>query len=283
METLETLPSLVQGGLLVLLGFFTGTYGSLVGVGGGFVLVPVMLMVYADTFEDPAVITAISLAVVFLNSVSASWAYGRMKRIDYRVGIPFAMATVPGAILGAGATTLVDRHTFILVFGLFMMGMAAFLFLKPARGKVGGRGGEEGEGGEGGAQEIPRLLPRGRFAAGLGASLLVGFLSSFLGIGGGVLHVPMMIYVLQFPVHIATATSQFILAITSMSGAGTHLATGTLARGAFQVFFLSIGVIFGAQAGAQLSRHLHGAWIVRGLALAIGAAGVRFVYTALVT
>ncbi len=273
METLETLPALVQGGLLVLLGFFTGTYGSLVGVGGGFVLVPVMLMVYADTFEDPAVITAISLAVVFLNSVSASWAYGRMKRIDYRVGIPFAIATVPGAILGAGATTLVDRHTFILVFGLFMMGMAAFLFLKPARGKAEG----------GGAQELPRLLPRGRFAAGLGASLLVGFLSSFLGIGGGVLHVPMMIYVLQFPVHIATATSQFILAITSMSGAGTHLVTGTLARGAFQVLFLSIGVIFGAQAGAQLSRHLHGAWIVRGLALAIGAAGVRFVYMALVT
>jgi hypothetical protein len=279
METTETLPALVQGGLLVLLGFFTGTYGSLVGVGGGFVLVPVMLMVYADTFEDPAVITAISLAVVFLNSVSASWAYGRMKRIDYRVGIPFAIATVPGAILGAGATTLVDRHTFILVFGLFMMGMAAFLFLKPARGKAEGGGGKGG----GGAQELPRLLPRGRFAVGLGASLLVGFLSSFLGIGGGVLHVPMMIYVLQFPVHIATATSQFILAITSMSGAGTHLVTGTLARGAFQVLFLSIGVIFGAQAGAQLSRHLHGAWIVRGLALAIGAAGVRFVYTALVT
>jgi hypothetical protein len=116
---------------------------------------------------------------------------------------------------------------------------------------------------------------------GIGASLLVGFLSSFLGIGGGILHVPVMIYMLDFAVHIATATSQFILIITSFTGALTHLVAGGLAEGWMQVIPLAIGVLFGAQVGAQLSRRLHGAWIVRGLSLALGVAGVRFVLAAL--
>ncbi|NJN65718.1 MAG: sulfite exporter TauE/SafE family protein [Chloroflexaceae bacterium] len=280
---METLPEVVQGGGLIFLGFFTGAYGALVGLGGGFVLVPVLLMIYADTFKDPAIVTAISLTVIFLNSVSASWAYARMNRINYQVGIPFAIATVPGAILGAGATTLVDRHTFILVFGLFMIGMAAFLFIKPARGQGGNDETEQKTADPDGWAGWKPRVSTGQFATGLVGSLLVGFLSSFLGIGGGVLHVPMMIYVLHFPVHVATATSQFILAITSMSGAGTHLMTGTLAQGAAQAVFLSIGVIFGAQAGAHLSNRLHGVWIVRSLALAIGVVGVRFVYSAIIT
>jgi hypothetical protein len=268
--------------LLIPLGFLTGAYGSLVGVGGGFILVPVLLMLHAG--KNPAVVTSISLAVVSVNALSGSLAYAGMKRIDYARGILFALATVPGAILGALTTVAVPRTLFELLFGSFMLIGSVFLFVKPAR-SAGSNKKQDEPGGATTQEPIMTTLPHlplfsSRLLIGVVGSLGIGFLASFLGIGGGIFHVPMMVYVLSFPVHIATATSQFILAITSLVGTGTHLATGALVEGWQQAILLAIGVIFGAQAGAQLSRHMHGSWIVRGLALALGITGGKFVVSA---
>ena len=80
---------------LVLAGVGTGIYGTLVGLGGGFVVVPLLLYLYPE--ESPRIITAVSLAVVFFNALSGTLAYARMRRIDYSTGLPYALATVPGA------------------------------------------------------------------------------------------------------------------------------------------------------------------------------------------
>ena len=71
----------------------------MIGAGGGFILVPILLLVYPS--ENTELITSTSLAVVFFNALSGTWAYSRMKRVDYKSGIIFAIATIPGAILGA--------------------------------------------------------------------------------------------------------------------------------------------------------------------------------------
>jgi uncharacterized membrane protein YfcA len=104
---------------LLPLGVAIGTFGTLIGAGGGFILVPILLLVYPH--EKTELITSISLAVVFFNALSGSWAYSRMKRIDYRSGIVFAIATVPGAILGAVSTAYVSRLVFDLIFGILMI------------------------------------------------------------------------------------------------------------------------------------------------------------------
>ena len=83
---------------LLPLGFVIAAYGTLIGASGGFVLVPLLLLLYPK--ESPEIITSISLAVVFFNAASGSVAYARMKRIDYKSGIIFSIATIPGAILG---------------------------------------------------------------------------------------------------------------------------------------------------------------------------------------
>lgn len=267
--------------LLIPLGFLTGAYGSLVGVGGGFILVPVLLMLHAG--KSPAIATSISLAVVSVNAVSGSLAYAGMKRIDYARGTLFALATVPGAILGALTTVSIPRTLFEFLFGSFMLIGSVFLFVKPSRSARGNKKQDEPEGAAQASMTTtipPPDLFSSRLLIGVGVSLGIGFLASFLGIGGGIFHVPMMVYVLSFPVHIATATSQFILAITSLVGTGTHLATGALVEGWQQAILLSIGVIFGAQAGARLSRRMHGSWIVRGLALALGITGGKFIVSA---
>ena len=97
-------------------GFFAGGYGTLIGAGGGFVLVPALLFIYPG--EAPETVTSISLAVGFFNALSGTLAYARSNRIHFKSGLVFAAATVPGAVAGALATTGMSRERFNLVFGL---------------------------------------------------------------------------------------------------------------------------------------------------------------------
>src|SRR3954451_14075280 len=84
---------------LVLLGLMVGTFGTLIGAGGGFLLVPILLLLYPNASGET--ITSLSLAVVFFTALSGSIAYARLRRIDYRTGLIFAVAGVPGSILGS--------------------------------------------------------------------------------------------------------------------------------------------------------------------------------------
>lgn len=266
---------------LIPLGFLVGAFGTLIGAGGGFVLVPVLLLLYP--FASPDTITSISLAVVFFNALSGSWAYAQMKRIDYKSGLLFAAATIPGAILGALTTDYIPRRLFDGAFGLLMTAAAVFLFFHRT---------EEGKPIKNESRcHISRNLVEkdGTFHVfsydmriGVGLSLFVGYISSLLGIGGGIIHVPALVRLLNFPVHIATATSHFILVIMALTGTIVHIATGSFSHGGVhQTVCLAIGVMLGAQAGAVLSNRVHGIWIIRSLAAALAFVGIRIFIMAL--
>jgi len=111
------------------MGFIFGAYGTLIGAGGGFVLVPFLLILYPR--ESVETITSISLAVVFFNALSGSVAYARMRRIEYRSGLIFSAATIPGAILGALATAYLPRRLFDTIFGLLLIAASVYLGMKP--------------------------------------------------------------------------------------------------------------------------------------------------------
>jgi uncharacterized membrane protein YfcA len=261
---------------MILLGFGTGVYGTLIGAGGGFVLMPVLLLLYPRS--NPENLTSISLAVVFFNALSGSEAYAIMKRIDYRSAIMFAIATIPGAVIGAIYTTYVPRRLFDGLFGVFLLTGALFLLLHPkVKTKENQKHNNSGHkttrhlveaDGTGYSYSFdPRL--------GLVLSLFVGYISSFLGIGGGIIHVPALVYLLNFPTHIATATSHFILAIMALTGTLVHIMTGAFHHGVHQAVSLAIGVVMGAQVGAHLSNRLSSNWIIRSLALALALVSIR--------
>ena len=261
--------------LLCLLGFAVGVFGTLVGAGGGFILTPVLLLVYPQS--TPALITAVSLVVVFFNAGSGSIAYARQKRIDFRSGSVFAVCTLPGSILGVLVADKVSRPGFDVIMGLALIGLAWWLVVgrrrPPHPHRV--RGPER--------VIIDRDGKEYRYHANvrLGAafSVVVGFVSSFLGIGGGVVHVPLLVTVLGFPTHVATATSHFVLAWMALVATLTHVAAGTFhgGIGLRRAAALSVGVVFGAQLGAVLSQRLSGPTIQRLLAIGLLALGVRLV------
>jgi uncharacterized membrane protein YfcA len=264
---------LVHFAWLVPLGLAVGTYGTLIGAGGGFILVPLLLLLYPD--EAPEIIASISLAVVFFNAASGSVAYARQGRIDYRAAAVFALAAVPGAVVGAMTTAFVPRRLFDALLGVLMLILAAYLLWRP-------RGEAQPSGIAGGGTEQPHAVERGQphdrarvYSVGALLSLGVGYVSSLLGIGGGIVHVPALVRVLKFPVHTATATSHMILAIMALAGSIVHVASGSFHHGLRRTVALSFGVVLGAQLGAALSSRLHGAWILRGLALGLLLLGLR--------
>ena len=265
---------------LLPVGMLIGAFGTLIGAGGGFILTPLLLLVYPH--DNPEIITSISLAVVFFNAFSGSVAYARMQRIDYRSGVLFALATIPGALIGALTTTYMPRRAFDLVFGLCMLMAALYLLLRretppqPARPPSSSR------------HVVRRVIEtdgaRHTFSydlrVGIGLSLAVGYFSSLLGIGGGIIHVPAMAHVLHFPVHLATATSHFTLAVMALAGTLVHIVTGAFHHGVRRTIALSFGVLIGAQLGARFSHYVQAQWILRSLAVALGLVGIRILMLA---
>jgi uncharacterized membrane protein YfcA len=263
--------------VLVAIGFGVGAFGTLVGAGGGFILTPILLVLYPH--DSPRTITAISIAVVFFNAGSGSIAYARQRRIDYRSGLVFGIATLPGAVIGALAVGHVSRRLFDLLMAVVLGTIATWLL-------AGSRSNAERHDLRGTLRSIVdrdgvEHTYRVPVLRGAALSLGVGFVSSFLGIGGGIIHVPLLVQALGFPVHLATATSHFVLVLMSGAATVTHVAQGSyhVGHGLRRTLALSAGVIAGAQLGARVSLRLSGPLIQRLLAVALVVLAVRLLAT----
>lgn len=269
--------------VLIVVGFLVGTLGTLIGAGGGFILIPVLLLFHPEL--TPEVMTAISIAVVGSNAISGSIAYARMKRIDYKAGLIFAAFTIPGSILGVYTTQYIPKATFNIVFGVLLLLLATFLFIKKTSVVVPEISDDNHRLKIHSIQDKKGQTYRYSFNQSIGIviSVLVGYLSPVLGIGGGIIHVPALVNWLHFPVLIATATSHFILAIMSVVSVIVHIINGSYddPHVLRMVVGLSIGVIGGAQLGAFLSHKVHGNIIIRALAICLGLVGVRILFSSL--
>lgn len=253
--------------LFLALGVFVGVFGSLVGIGGGLICVPVFIFFLSEGslfpyFKTAAEITGTSLFIVFVNAFSGAVAYIRQKRILYSAAIPFALATLPGAFLGS---YIVDAFSFEMLnfyYGIFMGVMAVLIFINSRKKK---------------REDVLELPENFTYNKGIGitASMGVGFLSSIFGVGGGIIHVPLMVYLLNFPVHIATATSCFILMISSLGGTVTHFALNHVVW--IPAISISVGAAIGAQIGAKLSRKTKSKTILTILAISMLLVSLRLI------
>ena len=243
--------------VLFVAGLGVGTLGTLIGAGGGWMIVPLLLFGYGFSPQEAV---GTSLAVVFLNALSGSLAYMAQGRVLYKMGLAFAAATIPGALLGAVLVQYLDSKWFSMLFGCFLLLIATILhrgrrlpFVRHA--------------GEHAAPESLQSFRTPYMRLGTAISFLVGAISSLFGIGGGIIHVPFLIVMLGIPVHAATATSHFVLAITSLTGTLVFLRQGQVRVAT--AASMGLGVLLGAQLGALLSMRMSSEPIRRTLALAL--------------
>ncbi len=225
----------------------------MVGVGGGVFIVPLLSLAY-DFSSHQAVGT--SLMTIVFAALSSTVGYWRQRRVDYKVGLILTLTTIPGAFVGAYLTIFVEEKLLGLIFGVFLIFVAlrmAILFdiynvQIPTIGKVWHR----------------KIVDSGGAVfeydtnvwLGLMLSFFGGLSSGLLGIGGGALMVPILHLTMNFPMHVAVASSMFIIIFTSTSGAATHVSLGNV--NVSYAVFLGIGVIFGAQLGAYFSKKISG-------------------------
>ncbi|MBI4713237.1 MAG: sulfite exporter TauE/SafE family protein [Planctomycetes bacterium] len=226
--------------VLLLFGFLVGTIGTIVGVGGGIFIIPFLLITY---HLSPQAAIGTSLLVILFNSTSGTVSYSIQKRINYKLGIVFGLATIPGVLLGAAASKVFTMDIFRIVFAAVLIIVAVYLILK-----------KEPAGTE---QDNPTSQHSLIY---LPIVFITGFIAGFLGIGGGIVHLPVLIVLMRLPVHQATATSHFILVITSIVAVLAH---GLLENVKYDIgLWLGLGSIFGAQLGAYLSRHIKAKMII---------------------
>ncbi len=241
-----------QALLLVPVGVAVGFAGSLIGVGGGFFIVPFLLF-HPERFT-PQTATAASLGIVFLSAVSATVGNAPRRRIDYRTGGVLAAGTLPGAWIGREVIGRITDRQFSIAFGTLLVLIAFYLAvvrLKPGGGLVRGapRRHRDGDGREH-AYEVNAPL-------GVGVGLGVGLVSSLFGVGGGLLLVPFMALAYGMPAILATSTAQFAFVFTALVGFLEAARRGHVTGPGLEAMAtLGVGVMAGAQIGVALARHV---------------------------
>jgi hypothetical protein len=251
-------------------GVLIGAIGTLIGAGGGFIHVPVLIIFYGFS---PQHAIGTSMAVVMLNAISGTFAYIAQKRIDYEIGLKYAVAASPGVFIGAMLSRFFSVGSFSFIFSLLLIILSYYLFSEKefliVRTKV-AQAPETRHLKDATGEEFSYAPD---MSVGFFASILIGIFSGLFGIGGGIIHVPLMYSALGIPVHIATATSHFILAITSVIGCFLFIGLGYADLD--YAVLLGIGTIIGASVGARLSLKTHPSIIKKIIALCLVLLAVR--------
>lgn len=263
--------------LLLFVGLLAGTIGSLVGLGGGIIIVPLLIGLSAvSTLQSisPQLAVGTSMVTVVFTGLSSTLTYVKHKRVDYKVGLILFAGSGPGSIIGSWANKFLNPDSFSLYFGLFMISVAILLMVKnklkplPLSEKARIRNTfitPEGESFTYGFQPPPAIL----------ISFAVGFISGLFGIGGGSLLVPAMILLFAFPPHIAVATSMFLVFLSAAVSSVTHISLGNVDW--LYALVLIPGAWFGGRLGAFINTKLSGSAVVTILRLTLIIVGFRMI------
>jgi uncharacterized membrane protein YfcA len=270
---------------LALVGFGAGTLGALVGVGGGIIVVPTLVLAF---HVDIKTAIATSLVAVVATSTSAGSVYVGRGLTNMRLAMTLEIFTTLGGITGGFVAVFVAPSALAVLFGV-IMGVTATLLLRvrePAvrrretqpsglppqgvehRGRLAGSYYDEFAG-----QLVEYRALRLPFGAGISA--LAGMISGLLGVGGGFLKVPAMALGMNVPIKVAAATSNFMIGVTAIASLFIYIERGFVVP--LIAAPVAIGVTFGALLGTRLASRVSGGTLRRVLSVIVIAVGVQMI------
>lgn len=258
--------------LTLLTGTLSGSLGAMLGIGGGVFLVPFLILVVGLPFHQAA---AVSLAAVIATSTAVSAATAGKHLINLRLGMALEVATAAGGLAGGLTALALSPRTLQVVFAVVALLVAAAVARRreapplPHDADVGALGGRytDERTGETVTYRVRRL------PAALAASFVAGNLSTLLGIGGGVVKVPILVTWCGIPMRVAAATSAFMIGVTATSGAVIYYGHGEM------IPALAASAVLGTQMGSALGLRAAARARARGLRLLL--AGVLVVVAVL--
>jgi len=247
-------------GMGVLVGFLSGLFG----VGGGFLLTPLLIMIGIP----PAVAAASDSNQIVASSSSGAYSHKRMGNVDMRMGIVILIGGIAGSTIGVQVVKVLRQmgnFDFVLkaVYVVVLGGISSYMLiesLKAAKGTVG----KEKKGESCFRRLILKLPLKMEFRdSGIKISvifplimgLIVGFLAALMGVGGGFIMVPAMIYILGMPTIKAIGTDLFQIIFTSISATVQQAIfnhTVDIGLALLLLFGSTIGAQFGVRAGRRL-------------------------------
>ncbi len=260
----------MEVGLLLLVGgIAAGAFGSLLGLGGGLLIVPLLTLGFGLPLREAV---GVSLVCVIVTSSASAGVYLQRRQANLRLGMVLELFTGLGAVIGGAIAFLVDER---LLAGLFtaILGYMAFSMLRGARRAAPAPTPDEASLATDDADDSDHpdedartvdpdagslgLRPAGvaRMPLAATASVGAGVASALLGIGGGLVKVPVMHLVLGVPLRISTATSNLMVGITASTSAIVYLLRGGI--DAYAAGPTAVGVFIGASLGSRLGHRVH--------------------------
>lgn len=242
--------------LLALSGLVAGAFGALLGLGGGVLIVPILTLAFG--FPLTAAIGT-SLICVIATSTGAAAINVQAGRADVRLGITLGAGTAIGALTGGVIAGFLPERVLAGLFAALLVYTAVTM----ARGLRSRRGAPTGEPAidptapDGPAAPAYRLR---RLPLAIGGAFGGGNLSGLLGVGGGIVTVPIIHLLMGAPMRVGVTTSNFMIGITAAAGSYAYLFRGDVdVRVAAPVI---LGVAVGGVLGAGLSARLRTSWLV---------------------
>ena len=255
----DSLSSMSHVIYLALVGLIGGTFGSMVGLGGGVFIIPALTLFLGVPIHQAI---AASLVAVVATSTTAAAAYVRDDLSNMRLGMTMETMTVTGALVGS----------LVGVFGGVMIVVSVYMGIRQRSAQVPPIDDEDL--GTLGASYYDRNLDSAvryrvrRLPLGMGASFIAGNVSGLLGVGGGFLKVPAMVLFMGVPVRAAVSTSSFMIGVTACAGSVVYFARGMVDP------VVTVPVVLGVSLGAYVGSRL--ALRIRSSVLAILLSAVLF-------
>lgn len=264
--------------LLLLTGLVAAMIGSLVGLGGGIIIVPMLIFLgielnLLDGITPQTAIGTSTMVLVFIG-LSSIISYRRSKQVDMKNGMYFVIGAVPGAFLGSYTSSLFTLDSMRIYFGLFIILVSFILIfrdrIKPARVFQNEKYIKPYTDGNGEVHHYG--FPP---AVGIAGSFVAGFTSGLFGVGGGALMTPMMILLFLMPPSIAVGTSMFIVFFASFGGAVGHMIQGNINYG--YALILIPAAYAGAKVGVFVNRKFSSESIVTALRIVLLMLGIYMI------
>ena len=225
--------------LMIAGGAAAGVFGSLLGLGGGVLIVPLLTLVFGLELREAV---GVSLVSVIMTSSVAAGVYLERHTADLRLGMRLELFTAIGALIGGSIAFLLAERLLALLFaGLLIYVAVSMLRARTPAAPVGPPGEPE-------TYEVRNMR------LGVVGATGAGVLSALLGVGGGIVKVPLMHLGMGVPLRVATATSNLMVGITAAASAVIYVIHGGVDP--YVAGPTVIGVFLGASIGSRISHRV---------------------------